>query len=82
MTSSGHMTVENNIYNEGDKVSNCPVSLLSKSKRSKLIFFPLAFTVVSRPLLLESSKFYIVKDLLLNDYLTNILAATISFLMT
>ena len=80
---SGHMTVGNNINNEGDKVSNCPVSLLSKSKRSELIFFPLAFTVVSRPVLLESSKFYIVKDLLLlNDYLTNIVAATVPFLMT
>ena len=58
------------------------MSLLSKSERSNLIFFPLAFTVVSRPLLLESSKFYIVKDLLLNDYLTNIVAATVPFLMT
>ena len=76
------MTEGNYINKKGDKVSNCPVSLLSKSKRSELIFFPLALTVVSRPLLLESSKFYIVKDLLLNDYLTNIVAATIPFLMT
>ena len=52
-----------------------------KIKRSNLIFFPLAFRIVSCPLLPESSKFYIIKDLLLNDYLTNIVAATIPFLM-
>ena len=52
-----------------------------KIKRSNLIFFPLAFRIVSCLLLPESSKFYIIRDLLLNDYLTNIAVVTIPFLM-